>query len=396
MTIDNKDGAAFLAYVTDKLETRIAHISQSILEGQKDIEGMHEYYWENYTEMDQYGYENFDNQQALLHQINANEQQIHLRKRFRKMLDSPFFGRVDFVFEGDEECGSRGLEEFLAEHRTELAADLVFFSDGPKDPSGLPIIALGAKGDLSVHITVETMNRNVHARYAPVLPSAAWQLVEILGKCKSKDKILIPGFEEGILPFTEKEIEIMDKLPKSEDSLNTIYEAKSSNYGKDFYPRLLGQPTFNICWIKTGANGVVPAKAEALIDCRLVPDQDPEKVFQCIKRHVEMMGYDNVKIENDGYIPSSKTDVNTPYLPAVEEICRDIYGEYVIYPCRPSSAPDYLWTNILKLPAIQVRWSDADSDNHAPNEHLSIKEYMDGIALTVCALQAVSEINEKD
>ena len=44
MTIDNKDGAAFLAYVTDKLETRIAHISQSILEGQKDIEGMHEYY----------------------------------------------------------------------------------------------------------------------------------------------------------------------------------------------------------------------------------------------------------------------------------------------------------------------------------------------------------------
>ena len=103
MTIDNKDGAAFLAYVTDKLETRIAHISQSILEGQKDIEGMHEYYWENYTEMDQYGYENFDNQQALLHQINANEQQIHLRKRVRKMLDSPFFGRVDFVFEGDEE-----------------------------------------------------------------------------------------------------------------------------------------------------------------------------------------------------------------------------------------------------------------------------------------------------
>ena len=89
MAIDNRDGEAFLTFVTDKLKTRIAHISESILEGQKDIEGMHEYYWENYTEMDQYGYENFDNQQALLHQINANEQQIHLRKRFRKMLDLP-------------------------------------------------------------------------------------------------------------------------------------------------------------------------------------------------------------------------------------------------------------------------------------------------------------------
>ena len=103
MTVDYRDGEAFLELVTEKLKTRIMHISESILEGQKDIEGMHEYYWENYTEMDQYGYENFDNQQALLHQINANEQQLHLRKRFRKMQDSPFFGRVDFLFEGDEE-----------------------------------------------------------------------------------------------------------------------------------------------------------------------------------------------------------------------------------------------------------------------------------------------------
>ena len=64
---------------------------------------MHEYYWENYTEMDQYGYENFDNQQALLHEINASNEKIELRRRFRKMMDSPFFGRVDFCYEGDDE-----------------------------------------------------------------------------------------------------------------------------------------------------------------------------------------------------------------------------------------------------------------------------------------------------
>ena len=100
---DNKDGIQYLAYVLDKLRQRIAEISQSIAEGQKEIDGMHEYYWENYTEMDQYGYENFDNQQALFHQISANEQQLHLKSRFRKMLDSPFFGRVDFIFEGEDE-----------------------------------------------------------------------------------------------------------------------------------------------------------------------------------------------------------------------------------------------------------------------------------------------------
>ena len=57
------------------------------------------------------------------------------------------------------------------------------FQRGPKDPSGLPIIALGAKGDLSVHITVETMNRNVHARYASVFsPSRCVAEADILGK----------------------------------------------------------------------------------------------------------------------------------------------------------------------------------------------------------------------
>ena len=103
MMINQKDGKQYLAYVLEKLKARIAQISQSIAEGQKEIEGMHEYYWENYTEMDQYGYENFDNQQALLHQINANEQQLHLKRRFKKMLESPFFGRVDFLYDVEEE-----------------------------------------------------------------------------------------------------------------------------------------------------------------------------------------------------------------------------------------------------------------------------------------------------
>ena len=78
-------------------------ISQSLLDGQKEIENMHDYYWQNYTEMDQYGYEDYDNQQALLHQVNANQEQLLLRSRFRKMLDSPFFGRVDFCYDGDDE-----------------------------------------------------------------------------------------------------------------------------------------------------------------------------------------------------------------------------------------------------------------------------------------------------
>ena len=99
-----KDGKLFLAEVSDKLRDRLAKLAETLLAGQQEIENMHAYYWENYTEMDQYGYEDFDNQQALLHQINANNESQLLYQRFQKMADAPFFGRVDFLYDGDEEA----------------------------------------------------------------------------------------------------------------------------------------------------------------------------------------------------------------------------------------------------------------------------------------------------
>lgn len=97
------DGSIFLQDVTEKIRERIKQTEQTLLAGQKEIENMHDYYWENYTEMDQYGYEDFDNRQALLQQENANREAKLLYGRFQRMLESPFFGRVDFQYEGEEE-----------------------------------------------------------------------------------------------------------------------------------------------------------------------------------------------------------------------------------------------------------------------------------------------------
>ena len=64
---------------------------------------MNEYYWDNYTEMDQYGYEDYDNQQALKMQVNANQENWKMRRRLKRMLDAPFFGSVEFVYDGEDE-----------------------------------------------------------------------------------------------------------------------------------------------------------------------------------------------------------------------------------------------------------------------------------------------------
>lgn len=96
-------GTEFLTLINEKLKHKIQEVNHALSEGQKEIESMHTYYWDNYTEMDQYGYENFDNQQALFQQVNANQEQFIYRQRLEKMMDSPFFGRVDFCYEGEDE-----------------------------------------------------------------------------------------------------------------------------------------------------------------------------------------------------------------------------------------------------------------------------------------------------
>lgn len=86
-----------------KLEKKVEKVKASLQAGWKDINRMQEYYWQNYTEMDEYGYENFDNQQALKSRVTDNQEKQKELYRYQRMLDSPYFGRIDFLYEGEEE-----------------------------------------------------------------------------------------------------------------------------------------------------------------------------------------------------------------------------------------------------------------------------------------------------
>jgi len=97
-------GRRHLKLVTEKLNNKIAEMSAVIEEVQKDIVSMNDYYWENYTEMDQYGYEDFDNRRALVTQVNANEENRLKLYRLKKMQGAPFFGSVEFLYDGDNEA----------------------------------------------------------------------------------------------------------------------------------------------------------------------------------------------------------------------------------------------------------------------------------------------------
>ena len=300
---------------------------------------------------------------------------------------------VKFIFEGCEESGSKGLPEFLEKNRDKLQADLVFFSDGPKNEANVPIIALGCKGSITIGLTLTTMKVDAHSRYAPILPSAAWQMVELLGKLKTGDHVNVPGFYDGIVPPSEKELEILRGLPSIEQDMEAIYGV-APQYPPElgYYVQLNTTPTFNLKQIHSGEGaGVVTSRASASIDIRLVEGMDPDETFYKVRDYILALGYTNVEFTYKGGTYPSKTPVDNRFVPTIARATKEVFGSYVIYPCRPSSAPDFLWTRVLGLPAIQVRWSDPDSNNHAPNEHMTVSDYIRGIELTSKVLCLLGE-----
>ena len=80
-------GSEFLPEVLGLIEKRLGEIDENIQAVRQDINSMNEYYWDNYTEMDQYGYEDYDNQQALKMQVNANQENWKMRRRLKRMLE---------------------------------------------------------------------------------------------------------------------------------------------------------------------------------------------------------------------------------------------------------------------------------------------------------------------
>lgn len=93
----------YLELVLEKVRNKYAEVCQKLGDNAKDMESMNDYFWENYTEFDEYGYEMFDNKMALKTRLTQQEEYRRDKKRYEKMMEAPYFGRVDFCYEGEEE-----------------------------------------------------------------------------------------------------------------------------------------------------------------------------------------------------------------------------------------------------------------------------------------------------
>lgn len=309
---------------------------------------------------------------------------------------------VKFIFDGEEEMGSQHFGPFTDRHRDLLAADLVLVTDGPKDASGRPTVAFGARGILSLELTLESARRDVHSGNFSV-PNPAWRLVGLLASMAAPDGTpLVEGLEDGVVPPTPAERELMGRVPLDragiEKELGVALPA-------EYLERLMFRSTLTIRGLRSGFTGqeaqtIIPHQATVAFDARLVKNQRVETVYRRILDHIRGQGFTVIEsadapipddlrgrairvVERRGYDPA-KTAADLPISRRVIESVERAHGgeAAVVLPTMGGSVPLWAFTDILKRPTIVVPYANANNRQHSPNEHLRLDHLYQGVLTT--------------
>lgn len=306
---------------------------------------------------------------------------------------------VKFLFDGEEESGSPNLPAFLEQHRDLFQADFAYSSDGPKHESGRPVVFFGVRGLLYVELVIKGAKQDFHSgNRGGVLPLPAWQLVHLLSQLRDEQgRCLLPGFYDDVIPPTAFEEQLLSTLPFQKDEFLRITGLPDTELdAATYWRKLMFEPTCNICGLTSGYQGdgsktIIPAKASAKIDMRLVPNQDPEQIMQSLRDWLAEHAPQVELISHGSYLPS-RTPIEQPVCQSIIRAVAEAYGqEPVIQPRLGGSAPDYLLTKHLGLPSIWAPYANADGNNHSPNEKMGVQDYLQGIRCSAVVLTRVAE-----
>ncbi len=309
---------------------------------------------------------------------------------------------IKFLVEGDEEIGSPMLLEFVQQHRERLAADVCLHEGGGVNASGSPVISLGVKGIVALELRSKTAVRDAHSSLGAVLPSAPWRLVWALASIKDADEnVLIPGFYDNVRPPTPTEDEFLRAMPDEADEMRQrmqVVDFVCGVSGYDYRRRLTFAPVVNINGISSGYEGrgnktVLPAEAFAKLDFRLVPDQTPDEVVEKLRRHLDRRGFKDIEvIASEGEYPA-RSDANHPFVEVIRTAARETYGvEPVMAPNGAGTQPLHPMMHTLGVPMASAGLSHPDGRAHAPDENISIREFVRGTQHVAAIIQGLAKL----
>lgn len=297
--------------------------------------------------------------------------------------------RVKFLIEGGEEIGSPDLPDFVARHRDLLAADACVWEGGGVDFEDRPTLMLGMRGILYVQFAVHALDHDAHSGGAHVVPNAAWRLLRALASIKyDEEHIRIEGFYDNARPPTDLDRSLFERLvdPGLEAKHKAFLGIQS--YVQDLTGRealeAVFRPTANIAGIWAGYTGeglktVIPADAYAKMDFRLVPDQDPQDIFEKLRAHLDREGFEDVAVKLLGAEGPALTPFSDPFVQLAAETAEEVYGsEVMVNPLVGGSGPMHAFRHYLRVPIATVGVGYPESRAHAPNENIRLTDFILG------------------
>ena len=316
----------------------------------------------------------------------------------------PLAVNLKVIFEGEEEAGSTNLQRTLELHKNLLAADLLITADGPVHQSGRPLIFFGNRGDIGVEITVYGPVRALHSgHYGNWAPNPAMELSRLLASMKDADgRVRIDGFYDDVAPLGEVEKKALADMPDNDVELEReLGIAKPEGGGKKLV-ELIMQPSLNIRGLRSAyvdgqAQNVVPDRAEASLDARLVKGEDPKRKFERIAAFIEKQGFfvmDHepameerrmhariAKVVYEGGYRASRTPMDLPMSKAIIEVVRAAAGkDTVVMPSSGGSVPMYIFDD-LGLPWVGMPIVNYDNHQHSSDENLRLGQFWRGMEI---------------
>jgi acetylornithine deacetylase/succinyl-diaminopimelate desuccinylase-like protein len=295
---------------------------------------------------------------------------------------------IKWVIEGEEEIGSPHFSEFITRYKERLTGDSAIWEFGGLDYEDRPLVTLGLKGMLYVEFRVQTALKDSHSARAAVVENPAWRLVRMLDTITDEDgRIMVEGWYDDVKPFTQEELEVIRAMPLEEHSIRDELGVKNFLFGLtgfEFKKAFYGNPTANIAGIWSGYTGpghktVLPSVAQAKMDFRLVPNQDPVKLAGKLRQHLVRHGFADVEVSLQAENPAARTSIDAPIAKIAARTGREVFHkEPVTLVTSAASGPMHYYTNTLGLPTVAIGCNHAKSNTHAPNENQRIDVFIQG------------------